>query len=301
MLRREIARSSRGAAQLNAARARTAGRHAGAAQPNLTPIGLTRRTAWLGRRGVARNNVPPPTPRETAARRRSDVLRLWSSLVPPPDRMTALRPERRSLLRPSLHTDEVPAARSSTRPGGGGVDDRVARHYRARDEVGRERYRRRRGRGRWRRRACVRLCARRVAAWWPRELRTHAVRLALAGRARQREGETCGRIAASLGRSRVKTKGLRGRRARSSDEPKSGCGLGPSRPHVSRPARSRAAGRWTARRHHRRHRNERHAPFTPEDDVDARSSSPAKTALQLTQRRAQMRRSLFGRKGQRCH
>jgi hypothetical protein len=61
-----------------------------------------------------------------------------------------------------------------------------------------------------------------VAVRWPRALRTHAVRLARAGRARQREGETCGRIAASLGRSRLKPKGLRGRRTCSSDERKPG-------------------------------------------------------------------------------
>jgi hypothetical protein len=36
-----------------------------AAQPN--PVGLTRPPACLGRRVGARNNVPPPTPRETAA------------------------------------------------------------------------------------------------------------------------------------------------------------------------------------------------------------------------------------------
>ena len=47
--------------------ARTAGRHPGAAQPHLTPIRLTRRAAWLGRRGVARNNVPPGHPEHVAA------------------------------------------------------------------------------------------------------------------------------------------------------------------------------------------------------------------------------------------
>jgi hypothetical protein len=76
-------------------------------------------------------------------------------------------------------------------------------------------------------------------------------------------------------------------------------GLGSSRPHVSRPALSRAAGRYTVRRHHRTHRYERHAP--PPQSVRrphaGRSASrprttstgsliaDGETALQLTQRR----------------
>ncbi len=66
-----------------------------------------------------------------------------------------------------------------------------------------------------------------------------------------------------------------------------------SRPHVSRPALSRASGRCTVRRHHRSHRVERHAPppqsvrrphggrsaSHPRTTSMARSSSVAKTAL----------------------
>jgi hypothetical protein len=73
-----------------------------------------------------------------------------------------------------------------------------------------------------------------------------------------------------------------------------------SRPHVSRPALSRAAGRCTVRRHHRNHRDERHAPppqsvrrphggrsaSRPRTTSTARSSSMGESALQLTQRRA---------------
>ena len=61
-----------------------------------------------------------------------------------------------------------------------------------------------------------------AVAWCRARCARTAVRLARAGRARQREGETCGRIAASLRRPRVKTKELRVRRACSSDEPKPG-------------------------------------------------------------------------------
>jgi hypothetical protein len=77
-------------------------------------------------------------------------------------------------------------------------------------------------------------------------------------------------------------------------------GLGSSWPHVTRPALSRADGRCTVRRHHRRRCDERHAPPTlraahphaPRAAARPRTTSigtfivDGETALQLTQRRA---------------
>ena len=76
-------------------------------------------------------------------------------------------------------------------------------------------------------------------------------------------------------------------------------GLGSSRPHVSHPTLSRAAGRCTVRRHHRSRCDERHAPPTlraahphaPRATARPRTTSTGafivdgETALQLTQRR----------------